>query len=245
LLEGTEEAFYAWYSMDSNGNGDKFVPMFQITSTAYVNYTFALPSTVAGKAIFLRFTDATSAAGAFPDSLFIDYVAVLTHQYGGYVADRTNVVVGATAGWSCVRAGQISDDPDDMVNGRDIYPEVVVAKSKGRWAAFQPRYNVGASPISGFDVSDSNLYVSHRDYYTTDPLMQNVAPTLFDVTDINGDGRDDILVTNYTATQGDITQVGFYMNLYPAKVWYRIQELGRSDGEGAVSVVIAVNLSTR
>jgi FlaG/FlaF family flagellin (archaellin) len=237
LLEGTEEGFYAWYSMDSDGNGDKFVPMFQISSTAYVNYTFPLPSTVAGKAIYLRFTDATSSSGLFPDSIFIDYVAVLTHQYGGYTTQRTNVVVGSAAGWTCVRAGEIDNDIADMVGGVDIYPEVVAAKN-GRWAAFQPRYNVGATPISGFDVTNANMYV-----YSTDTLMANTAPTLFDVTDINGDGYADILVTNYTAVQGDITQVGFYMNLYPAKVWYMIQEFGRDGGDGAVTVAIASNLS--
>ena len=237
LLEGSEQPFYAWYSMDSDGNGDKFVPMFAISSTAYLNYTFALPSSVAGKAIYLRFTDETDAIGSFPDSIFIDYVAVLTHQYGGYVTDRTNVVVGAGGGWTCVRAGEIDVDAADMVNGVDIYPEVVAAKN-GRWAAFQPRYNVGGSPITGFDVTDANMYV-----YSTDALMANTAPTLFDVTDINGDGYADILVTNYTAVQGDITQVGFYMNMQQSKVWYKVQELGRVSGDGAVTVTIAINLA--
>ena len=230
LVAGSEESFYAWFSQDTDGNSDKFVPIFQIVSTVYQNYTFQLPSSVAGKPIYLRFTDGTSATGSYPDSILIDYVVVLSHQFGSYISQRTNVVVGAGSGWSCVRAAEI-DGPSDM------YPDVVAAKN-GAWAAFQPRYNVGGSPIVGWSASDPNMYV-----YSTDTLMANTAPTLFDATDINGDGYDDILVTNYTAAQSAITQVGFYMNMYPVKVWYRVCELGRSEGSGAITVTLASNLS--
>ena len=108
----------------------------------------------------------------------------------------------------------------------------------GKWSAFQPLYDQALVPIAGFVETNANQYV-----YSTNALMVNTAPTLFDVTDINGDGFDDILVTNYTAAQSDITQLGFYMNLYPLKVWYMVKELGRPSGEGTITVSVASNLS--
>lgn len=229
--DSTEEVFYAWYSLDANGDSRNFVPMFQISSTAYQDYTFRLPTNVAGKAMFLRFTDGLNTLGSSQDSIFIDYVAVLSNQFGSYVDQRTNVVPLATAGWTCVRAANINGPSDTT-------PDVIAAKN-GKWSAFHPVLSSGVIWDSG--ATATSHYVT-----STDALMANTAPTLFDVCDINGDGYDDILVTNYTAAQSAITQVGFFMNMHNnALVWYRVSELGRSGGSGAITVTLAVNLFGR
>jgi len=238
-LENTEQPFYAWYSVDPNEDANCYVFMFPIQGVEYVNYTFPLPTIVAGKPIYLRFTDATSNPGNYSDQLFIDYVAVLTNQFGGYTSQRVQIAAAGSL-WASVRAGQI-DMEDKDATGVDRYLEVVCARD-GRWAAFQPKPS--ASPITGFDVTDPNFRV-----YTTAALLPSTttAATLFDVLDINGDGFDDILVTNYTLVQSSITQIGYYMNLYESanhvKLWYMIQELGRVGGSGAITVAVASNLS--
>jgi hypothetical protein len=229
--DATEEVFYAWYSLDANGDSRNFVPMFQISSTSYQDYTFRLPTNVAGKVMFIRFTDGVDNPTGAQDSIFIDYVAVLSKQFGGYVSQRTNVVPLATAGWTCVRAAALG-------GSSDITPDVIASKN-GKWAAFRA---VSSSAV----IWDSGTTATSHYVTSTETLMANRAPTLFDVCDINGDGYDDILVTNYTAAQSAITQVGFFMNMHNnALVWYRVAELGRTGGSGAVTVTLAVNLSGR
>jgi hypothetical protein len=91
--------------------------------------------------------------------------------------------------------------------------------------------------LSGWSFTNANFYVQ-----SSNTLLTYAAPTLFDATDINGDGYTDILVCNVTAVQGTLTQVGFFMNLYPATVFFKVAEMGVDGGSGAIMVAIASNL---
>ncbi len=225
-----EENFYAWYSVDANGNTGMYTPIFAITNKAtgnpdggYVNYTFRLPPMAAGKAIFLRFTDSSTNLGAATDTLDIDYAAVFSNTYGKYYSQtvvpyRYQVVSNAIV-YTCVRVGNI-------MNNADHYPDVVVAKD-GAWKAYH--FKVA---IAGWAVADANMYVM-----SSNALMANSAPTLFDVTDVNGDGLADVVVCRLTAVQGTVSSLAYYMNLYPTNIMYTVTELGQTGGDGAITIL--------
>lgn len=233
----TDEVFYAWYSVDANGVTGMYTPMFVINNKqtgnsdgGYVNYTFRLPAMAAGKAIYVRFTDSSTdpTGGTSIDAIDIDYVAVFANTYGSYYAQaasyRYRVEPGGTIVYTCIRAANIT--------GHSGHLDVVVAKN-AYWQAYDKQ-----AAISGWgETNNVNFYVT-----STNALMANSAPTLLDVADVNGDGLSDIVVCYKTAVQNTISQIGFYMNLYPTKLFYGVSELGRTDGSGSITWATATNL---
>ncbi|MBU1915077.1 MAG: VCBS repeat-containing protein [Candidatus Thermoplasmatota archaeon] len=224
LLATNTEVFYVWYSTDAGGYG-AYTLAFTINNLggAFVNYTFSLPSTVANKNFYLRITDSsTSTAGTHIDQVEIDSVGVLSSIFGKYTTSRYQVVSDSPTVYTCVRAANI--------DGRG-YLETVVAKD-GLWKVYTNK-----TVLSGWSFTDANFYVR-----SSNALMTYSAPTLFDATDINGDGYTDILVCNVTAVQGSLTHVGFFMNLYPSTFFFTVTDLGVVGGSGAITYAAACNL---
>jgi hypothetical protein len=218
------EVFYVWYSTDTGGYG-AYTLAFTINNLGgtFKNYTFSLPSTVATKPLYLRVTDSsTSTAGTHNDQVEIDSVGVLSGIFGKYTTSRYQVVSNSPTVYTCVRAANIDGHG---------YLETVVAMN-GAWKVYTNK-----TALSGWSFTNANFYVQ-----SSNTLLTYAAPTLFDATDINGDGYTDILVCNVTAVQGTLTQVGFFMNLYPATVFFKVAEMGVDGGSGAIMVAIASNL---
>ena len=242
------EVFYVWYSTD----GSTFVPIMSIDSTTYRYYNFSLPSSVAGKAIYIKFTDSdTSPTSISPqDYIDLDLVGIFTGEFKGF--SGSSVLTEVT--WQAVRGGNI--DGTSAVG--KAYREVVVAKHDA------------TNPIYGFKVYYWNG-VSWQ-YMTGNPLLNNtsfqvsplvsaatypfstLAPTLFDVVDINGDGLSDVLVSNCSTTGSGgnvkmVSKVGFFMNLYStSQNWRYFIVKGwivDAPGGGAISPWIDIVVCTK
>lgn len=224
---GTPEVWYCWFSVD----GVYYTPILTIDSTSWRYYNYTLPSTVMNKAIYLKFTDSlVSDSSASPrDWLQLDMVAVFTDTFGGYTGQ--SVVADTT--WRAVRAAAI----DGPFGGTNQYHEVVVAKhhdsvaSNSLWKVYKYTGTSWAA-LSGQPNGDTSFYVSSATKVTSgwygnddgDMLdAGDVAPTIFDAVDVNGDGYTDIVVTNYTVAGAQaprISYVGFYMNLWSGSSMY-------------------------
>ena len=216
------EVFYVWYSTDAGGYG-AYTLAFTINNLngVFKNYTFLLPSTVATKPMYLMFSDSsTSTAGTHSDQIEIDSVGVLSSVFGGYTTGRYQVV--SDTSYTCVRGANIDGHG---------YLETVVAKN-GAWKVYTNK-----SALSGWSFANANFYVQSSNTY-----LAFSSPTLFDATDINGDGYTDILVCNLTTVQNTVTQLGFFMNLYPSTLFFKVAEMGVTGGSGAITVAVASNL---
>ena len=214
----SSEVFYAWYSVDNV----VYTPVITIDSTSWKLYNYILPSSVAGKTLYLRFTDSSQApsSGAPTDYVDVDMAKIVSDLFGAYTPTR---LADATAAWTCVRGASIDGSP-----ANDPYMEIVAAKNT-LWTVF--RYTTSWTQIArtfasgaSYPGATSTFYVTSASKYTTP--FSTVAPTLFDALDINGDGFTDILVSNYTidtvpAPDKYISSVGFYMNLWDGSsmVW--------------------------
>ena len=244
-----DEVFYCWYSTDNIA----YIPIITIDSSTWKTYSYPLPSSVAGKAIYLRFTDSltSSVSGDVVSFLEVDMALVYTDTFGGYSGAS---VVPETA-WTCVRAATI-DGPFSLGNQ---YKEVVVAKHHDTvaldsiWKVY--RYTTGPNweeLTAGRPAGNTSFFVSSSAKVGTG-YFSNSAPTLFDAVDINGDGLTDILVTNYTTTGGKFNSyIGFWMNLWTgSSQYYRyfsvkswtIDPPTGSAKDPWVDITIAANLS--
>ncbi|MBN1678098.1 MAG: type IV pilin [Candidatus Thermoplasmatota archaeon] len=203
-----QEVFYVWYSID----GTVFTPVLTISSATYQDYTYDLPATVMGKAIYLRITDSllTEASGSIMDYIDLDMVGVFTDTFDGYAPK--GVALDTT--WKCVRGANI--------DGNATFLEVVVAKhhdaiqANSVWKVYRTTDGETWSLLPGQPSGDTTLYMNPSAMLST-TYFTYTAPTLFDAVDINGDGYTDILVTNLTQTAVTgycISNVGFYMNLW-------------------------------
>jgi len=244
----SSEVFYAWISTD----GTTYIPVITIESTSWKWYNFTLPSSVQNKVMYLKFTDSNtmSSSGVPTDYIDVDMAAVYTDLFSGYVGQN---VVPATAGYTCVRIGSI-----DGVNGNsagDHYLEIVVAKNSlwnvynytTSWVPLTRQFAAGA-PFPG---AVSTFFVSSASKVGTG-FFTGLAPTLFDVVDINGDGFSDILVTNLTNPSTFNSYIGFYMNLWTGsntywryfgvKSWLIDTPVGQAK-DPWVDIVVAANLT--
>ncbi len=213
---GDGESFYIWYSIDStNGINGRFTPVIVVTNgtTTWVNYTFKLPSNVAGHTLFIRVTDSMNTFGTIQDSLEVNYVVVLSGVFGSYMDTRGKIVnVGTTVAlsYSCVRAANI--------NSTTSYLEIVAARN-GNWSTFFATTSTAPNPglyVSGWSVTNAYLYI-----YGPGAYMALVSPALFTVADVNGDGYSDV-VASFTrsdiGSSSQITVVGVYVNI--DSYWY-------------------------
>ncbi len=237
---GHQESFYLWYSIQSNpATATVWTPLLTINSETYYNYTIALPSTVAGKSLLIRFTDSNNAtaSAAFVDQLDIDYIGIYSSTFGGYMTQRYQVVAySASNAFLTVRAGRLD---------ADSYIETVVGKN-GAWVAYENRT---ASTI--WTGSSASMYVegSTKGAPSTAvaAFLAYVSPTLFDVVDINGDGYDDVICSNYTVSSSIVSQVGIFINLMNMKWFVEAKDLtdmfDPSDVKGGMTWLIVTDLT--
>jgi len=230
---GSSEVFYAWYSVD----GIQFIPMFTIADTTETNYTFRLPSYTADKNIYIKFTDSLSTTGSatLVERLYVDYVSVLSSTYGGYATSRYQVV-SHTAGFICVRGANING-----IEGTNPHLEVVAAKNT-EWRVYEFKTELTAWTQTG--KADFKVEVSAMDDCA---VFSSIAPTLFDVVDVNGDSYSDFLVSNYTTvpSAGDfVNRFGVFINLNPQKWYLSVKDFfaGIVDPRGSLTVVISAAL---
>jgi hypothetical protein len=214
----SNEVFYAWYSVDNV----VYTPVITIDSTSWKWYNYTLPSSVAGKTVYLRFTDSSQlpSSGAPTDYVDVDRAVIVTDLFGQY----TPTLIKNDITWKSVRGASIDGSPTG-----DKYMEIVAAKDGTPWTVY--RYTTSWNAITdtfasgaSYPGAASSFYVTSAGKYTTP--FSTLAPTLFDAVDINGDGFTDILVSNYTIDTAPNPDkynsfMGFYMNLWDGSntVW--------------------------
>jgi len=230
---GAVEGFYIWYSTDN----DVYIPLIYISpdDTDYVNNTVWLPSTVVGKQIWLRVTDSisTNSSGDDVDTVYLDYIAVLTDTFGDY--DDCQEIVPQTEGYICARAGNINGDQSANASDRGL--EIIVAKDGvAGWKVLYKSTDVVApdedwDELAGWTDGSATFYCKgaaqidlhssmNSDEGPVRAVMSNSAPRLFVVTDINGDGYDDVIVVNSTINEDITSQVALYLNLHDTGPWW-------------------------
>jgi hypothetical protein len=248
----SNEVFYAWFSVDNV----VYTPIITIDSTSWKWYNYTLPSSVAGKTVYLRFTDSNQqpSSGAPTDYIDLDMAKIVSDLFGQYTPTR----VTSDTTWTCVRGASIDGSP-----ANDTYMEVVAAKDGTPWTVY--RYTTSWTAIArtfaagaSYPGAISTFFVGSDSKYSTP--FSSVAPTLFDAVDINGDGFTDILVSNYTttavggppATTYYNSFMGFYMNLwdgsnmvwryYSVKTWSIVKPTGGGP-DPWLTIAVAANLT--
>ena len=225
VSSGAIEGFYIWYS----SNGVTYTPMIYIppTATSYENYSVRLPPTVAGGTIYIKITDtlSTESSASTVEELYLDYFAVQTNNFGGYtemisVAPRSERFI-------CVRTANLNGITDDA----DLGLEIIGAKDAGLWRAYN-RTSIGTwSALAGWTDTSSTFYCKgdgeiemhssmQADSGPVTAILTNSAPRLFWVVDVNGDGFDDVVVTNSTINEDITSQVALYVNMYPSDLYW-------------------------
>ncbi len=251
------EGFYVWYST----TGVIYTPLIYIppSATDYTDFIVHLPQTVAGQAMTLRFTDTinTLASGTPAETLYIDYVAVLTDYYGGYVP-IDSPIVDRTQNYECVRAGNLNG----ITEPGDLGLEVVVARDSGTWMAYN---RTSASPetwtaLAGWTDSDPTFYCRgngeidlhssmSNDENPVKAILSGSSPRLFHVVDVNGDGYSDVVVVNTTVNSDLTSQIALYLNMEPSTEhwWYYVvkdiaAEFNTVDVRGGMTYLLVDNL---
>ena len=169
--------------------------------------------------MYIRFTDMRSNndSATIREKLEVDLLAVYYDLSGAYSGNA--IVTDASYIWRSVRAG-------DIDGGEGSRLEVVVARHHDTQAAYSGwmvyRHVTGPSwqALTG-SFSSGTTYpgTSVSFFYSSaskeeNGYFTNLAPTVFDVVDINGDGYSDVLATNYTVTTTYNSYLGFFMNLW-------------------------------
>ena len=227
-VAGTEggtpvEPFYVQYSVDSL----TFIPVISIDDFdgQWRYYNYSLPASCMGKPLYLRFIDMVFNADSatIREKLEVDLIGVYTDLFGGYTGNA--VVTDATNIWRCVRAGDI-----DGESGARL--EVVVARhhdtqvQTSGWKVYRHVSGTSWGVVTGSFASESSYPATAVSFYYSSATKEengyftNLAPTIFDVVDINGDGYSDILATNYTLTTTFNSYVGYFMNLWTGSQMY-------------------------
>ena len=209
------EVYYVWYGTGANAASAKYTPVMVISANSYTNYTYAMPSTVAGQTVYVKITDSSTAVGDVIEEISIDYIAILSDRFGTYWPNPaispsnryqvTDLSVGET--YTAARAINFDGLEDDQL-------EVACAKN-GKFAV----YDLGTA-YATWTVSDSYMYV--RSTSTVGLTVCNaISPTMFQVEDVNGDGYDDIVTTCYsTGASNECSVIKLYVNVgYAEDPW--------------------------
>jgi hypothetical protein len=206
------EVFYVWYSTDSDWATGKYTPVMVIRNpgTSFQEYTYDLPSTVAGSTYFwVKVTDSSTQLGTTDDQIDIAYLAIVSDRFGTYmpvppksIPTRYMVVSAASPyTYTCARALNFDGLGDGVL-------EVAVARN-GQWTIYD-----NTTEFTSIRVTDANFYTTP----VTPGLSTSVkiSNTLFEVYDINGDGYTDILTTwRSVGTTSQESLLKLYLNMYP------------------------------
>ena len=244
----SSEVFYVQVSAD----GSSYTMVGQIDQTSWKIYEFVLPPVVAGSLMYLKITDSSFqiSSATIQDSIELDYVAVVTDLFRRY--DQVNVLSSTT--WKTVRAADI-----DRAGTGYAYKEIVVA-ANGANNIQVLQYTTGWGLMSGAAPSvGSNFYVEASSKVDGAKYpFSSLAPTLFDVVDINGDGFMDIFICTYDQTGSggsavSTSTIGFFMNTYTGgsqswryfqvHAWAIVGNQGGSLPTPWVTVALAANLN--
>jgi hypothetical protein len=243
----SSEVFYVQVSAD----GTFFTMVGQIDQTSFTMYNFNLPPVVANSLMYVKVTDSiyTNSSATVQDSIQLDYVAVVTDLFRQYF--QVNVLTATT--YKAVRAADI-DRTGTGYGSKEIVVAtgasgIAVLKYSGSWGVMS-----GTAPAVGANFYvDTSARVDGSKY-----PFSSIAPTLFDVVDINGDGFSDILACTFVMTGSGnsavyTSTIGFYMNTYAgsgqswryfqAKSWSITGNSGGSTPDPWVVVAIAANLN--
>lgn len=227
----------------------------------YVSHSVWLPSTVVGKQIWIRVTDSisTDTSGEDVDTVYLDYVAVLTDTFGDY--DDCQEIVPRSEGYICARAGNINGD--QSADPSDLGLEIIVANDEEDWKVL---YMSSDSPetweeLAGWTDGSATFYCKgdaqidmhssmNSDEGPVRAVMSNSAPRLFVVADVNGDGYDDIIVANSTINVAITSQVALYLNMQADEDlswWYTVvkdiaAEYNIADIRGGMTFLAVENL---
>jgi len=235
------EVFYVWICTDTT-TPTYFIPLGVISSKSYSNYTWALPSTVMNKAIYIRITDSSTnpASGSPMDSIEIDFAGIYTSTYGNYLTTRTRVVdmAGTSTSFLTVRGANLDGDR---------YADIVVAKN-GWWGAYENTTlsTLWRSAALGTDTASFFVEASTMGVPKVAAFLAFVSPTLFDVVDVNGDGWDDIVVANTTIPTDILSKIGVFINLNTLKLFVGVKDVASAynsaDVAGGLTWILCENL---
>jgi hypothetical protein len=244
----TNEVFYVQVSAD----GIYYTMVGQIDQTSWNTSDFSLPPIVAGTLMYVKVTDSvyTNSSASVQDSIELDYVAVVTDLFRQY--NQVNVLAATT--WKAVRAADI-----DRTGTGNAYKEIVVA-SNGANNVQVLRYTTGWGLMTGSPPAVPATFFSEISTKVDGSKypFSSLAPTLFDVVDINGDGFSDVLTCSLVQTgsgsSGTFTStIGFYMNTYTggsqswryfqAKWWTIVGNSGGSTPDPWIVILLAANLN--
>ncbi len=202
------EVFYVWYGTGASPTAATYTPVMVISGEEYTNYTYALPTTVVGKTVYVKITDSSTQVGDVVEELRVNYLAILSDRFGTYwpdpmisppnryqVTDNSPLETYLTA-----RAVNFDGLDDDCL-------EVAVAKN------FQFAVYDIADAYTSWTVADSHMYVRSGTTVGS-TVLAAISYTLFQVDDVNGDGLDDIVTCRYsTGADYEISVVRVYVNV--------------------------------
>ena len=219
------EGFNIWYSVD----GSVFTPLIYIpaSQTTLANFTAPLSSNVAGMTLTIRVTDSVNSSGSTDplDILHIDYLAIITDTFGGFVGEPVFDTSPTTVKHDCVRIGNIDGTSDgylEVILGRDNSDNPVRI---GEWQVYKRAGVNDWDPLSGWYDSSTSFFVRgddeiklhssmSSDENAIEAILSQASPRLFQVEDVNGDGFSDIIVSNVTISEyGIISQIALYLNM--------------------------------
>jgi hypothetical protein len=156
---------------------------------------------------------------------------VVTNTFGDY-EDR-KPIVEQPEGYTCARVGNINGDLSADLD--DLGLEIIVADDEEDWKVM---YMSSDSPedwdeLAGWTDGSATFYCKgdtkidlhssmNADEGPVRTLMSKSAPRLFVVTDVNGDGYDDVIVVNSTLNPAITSQVALYLNMHSETMpwWY-------------------------
>ncbi len=257
------EGFNIWYSVDDS----VYTPLIYVpaSQTTMANFTAPLPPTVAGKTLYIRVTDSkniTDTTGV-TEILHIDYLAIITDTFGGYVSEAIFDTTPNSEKHDCIRIGNIDGTSDgylEVILARDNEPGPPTSRI-GEWQVYKRAGANDWDPLAGwydssttfFPRGDDEIYLFStmaQDAVPIENILSQASPRLFQVEDVNGDGYSDIIVVNTTISEGVTSQVALYLNMNTFEEsawWYYVvkditADFNIADVRGGMTCLLVDNL---